>query len=551
MSSAKPPSALRPFFAGAAFFSIVLLYCAWVLSLPLFPSQDGPVHLYYSQILSHLLSGSSPLFSQYFELRYPPPPYLVHYYLLLALSKLGGFLLAEKLFVCLIIVAFCCGFRFLATSIGSGAGWVSLWVPPLSLNWMLGMGFHNFCLSLALGLWAMGVWLRASRSRHWFWWAAFLLLLFTMLLTHPVPIPFVLAFAGCELLLRFWQGRRDGHSSSQLNFASLTHYSMDLAAIVLGGCALLYVALFLNRHAQPAAAAVPMNHVGLRVWLNYASLKTLSLVGNTKPGYLYRACFYLLLLGALALALRGIRCRWRKGKLQAGDLLLAGAFLLAVVIPFLPRNFNGSDYFSDRLIIYIWIAVLAAASRCLPLPARIQRLGALAAIAFSFGALFLTDHYIRPLSRHIQLLEKSPLPPAGPRGVFLWLPTEPENPLVSFDPYVWVSARYFRRTGTVMLNSPWLDLPILPIAPKGDHFALRFPPVLSNYPDYLYALLKRSQDARDQAAQYTDFALATGYSTPMSAPVDEVLTQPWPEPWRCTRQAWYAVCSPQPSSTKK
>ncbi len=76
------------------FWTFLLLYSWWVFSLPLFPSQDGPMHLYYVHVISRLLAGD-PSFAHYFSIRTPLPPYAIHYLLLLGFGKFVTPLVAE------------------------------------------------------------------------------------------------------------------------------------------------------------------------------------------------------------------------------------------------------------------------------------------------------------------------------------------------------------------------------------------------------------------------------------------------------------------------
>ena len=202
-ATAKPDQSSRPW-EDWVLFAVVVAYCAWVLSLPLFPTQDGAVHLYYAQVISRLLSKSA-LYSQYFAIRYPIPPYAVHYVLLMGVTKLLPPLVAEKAIVCLTISTFVYGFRSLARKLGPSAGIATLWIVPLSLNWMMGMGFYSFCLSMALGLWAMAFWLRAVKVRTFGSWAAYYVCLTVILFTHPVPLAITVAFVASELMLRVIQ----------------------------------------------------------------------------------------------------------------------------------------------------------------------------------------------------------------------------------------------------------------------------------------------------------------------------------------------------------
>jgi len=85
------------------FVGLVAMYCGWILSLPLFPAQDSPMHLYIASVLSSLFSGSNH-FSTYFYVRHLLTPYSLHYYFLIVLGRLFSFPIADKLLVCTIIV---------------------------------------------------------------------------------------------------------------------------------------------------------------------------------------------------------------------------------------------------------------------------------------------------------------------------------------------------------------------------------------------------------------------------------------------------------------
>ena len=43
------------------FLVLLAAYCVWILTLPLFPSLDGSLHLYYASVMGSLLSGSKDL----------------------------------------------------------------------------------------------------------------------------------------------------------------------------------------------------------------------------------------------------------------------------------------------------------------------------------------------------------------------------------------------------------------------------------------------------------------------------------------------------------
>jgi hypothetical protein len=148
---------------------------AWVFSLPVFPSQDGSMHLYTAQIIANLLA-SEPRFSHYFYIQHTLPPYSLHYYLLAAATQLVAPRLAEKLLVCGTSVILATGFRSFTRTTGDADGVVSLSVLPLLFHQPLLMGFYNFSLSLGITFWALAFWCEASRERRPRDWFIFLVL---------------------------------------------------------------------------------------------------------------------------------------------------------------------------------------------------------------------------------------------------------------------------------------------------------------------------------------------------------------------------------------
>ena len=64
------------------FYAILLAYVVWVFSLPVFPSQDGTVHLYYTEVVNSILRKDG-AFGSAFVIKHLFPPYSLHSYLLM------------------------------------------------------------------------------------------------------------------------------------------------------------------------------------------------------------------------------------------------------------------------------------------------------------------------------------------------------------------------------------------------------------------------------------------------------------------------------------
>ncbi len=518
------------------FLLLLGLYCWWVLSLPLFPTQDDPMHLYYVSVLAHLKAGS-PLFSKYFFIRHPPPPYTVHYAILLWLASFLPFVWAEKCMACLILVSTALGFRFLARSVGPNSGVMSLWIIPLALSWPLFMGFHNYCLSLSFGLWALGVWFRATRKHNVALFFLFLLLIVLILFTHPVPLLFVLAIVAGDVVIRMAQTRWAQPAPLTL---LITSYRWDLLFAALAFCSLAYIALFVNKSSSAQDLTAHFSRAAYASEL--ARLSTLCLATGGVATQLYRCALYAVLLLVLGLAWRGIRRHLRSANSSATAVLLLCAVAMIVVVPLLPRDMNGSQHFSDRLVICIWIAAIAAGSAGQALRPRVRNGMAIAASLLAVFAIGLANHVIRPTADRLALIEQAPVE-LHKLGILLDAPIKEKSRSLTFDPYLrWAGARYFRRAQAVMLNSPWLNLPILPLGRRPNALTDRFSPFELDVPPSLHEHLMNSPADREALLSSIDLIVFVGKPEPNSPVPDPLLAGDAGKRWRCHQNVWYFVC---------
>jgi hypothetical protein len=528
----------------------VFAYCAWVFTLPLFPTQDGPVHLYYTWILSRLFSGSQ-FFSQYFSLRHPIPPYSVHYLLLFSLMKAFSPLLAEKIVVALILAGFSFSFRYLIRTVSPENGSVlALFAVPLSLTWALGMGFHNYCLSLALSFLAIAFWFRAAATDRVAYRLGFLLICLVMLFTHPVPLFMTLAVVAGDMLLRmvklFYAAK--GSVTSIWADAALRR---DLICAALAFCSVAYIAIFVS--GSRTSEDLHHKFIQGRMLLDFVKAKPLILVFGNIGSRLYRIFLFALLGASLWVIYRSLRRRLSSAGftgLRSLDVLSVGAASILFLYPFIPRSINGSDFFADRLVIYVWMFAIAGASAGLTLrPAHLRLLTGVATIV-AVGVLAFSDKELRTAAHNLEKIEHPTIMPPGHRGIYIDAPVEPATFFLNFSPYIWSSARYFRVTGSVMLNAPWLDLSILPLAPVNRLFTNLFQPKVVNYPDTFAELLLKSQRARDMIKSDLDFIIFVGYSGHDPNTVDNILKRRWSRTWDCRRDQWYAICSSPEQQSK-
>lgn len=451
------------------FAGLVLVFCAWAFSLPLFPTQDGPMHKYYVHVIASLLTGS-PDYHGYL-IRHPFPPYATHYALLLGLTRFLPFDVGEKLLICLIFVCTAYGVRFCARSFGPSGDVLSLCMVPLVLHWSVVMGFLNYSLAVALFFLGAGLWCRAAAG-HPRLWLSFALISLLLAVTHPIPLLLLIVFCGLDLVLRLVQGYRMSREKESVTF-SLNHNRwlfFGLAATVL---CFLYPLASVDR----SRSASNLRSFGFH---KDALVSSVALFGispfDTRSKNLfidgYRVGLVVLLLGCLCLAAIGFTRRWQAGRLRSSDSMGLLAVAVLCAIPVLPASMNGSDFFSQRLMVFPWLGAIAAASGY-ELPRRVARPATVFAILLTIVTLLPAEVFFRPVARQLFALEQQPLP-GHTEGLALLDPAMLKAVRVQhqlgFNPYLWSGALPLLHAGDVMLNSPFMDQKITPLmpAPGGD-----------------------------------------------------------------------------------
>ncbi len=566
----KRPIAAVQISLNVVLFAIVAAYVIWLLSMPAWPSQDGPVHLYYTRVLDTLFSGAASPFRPYFFIKHLLPPYALYYYALLALSHFMPLLAADRVVICCYVVSFILGFRYCARAIGPNANVASLLASVLVFNWALGMGFANFCLSLSFALWAIGLWLRLGRGPDLGKRFAFFTLLIVITLTHPVPLLLVLGFCGLDLICRYIAARKAWRPLERHELGA------GLLTLVCGSLCMLYVKAFTVAHPLEQRTKV----YGTFSQHFLRRIKDLLIVKNVEVLYgrwweiqLYRISLGLILVVAVVFAVQ----QWRRHRAArvwtAGDSMMVYAACFFLIMPFLPSDISGAYYFFERLNIMLWITALLAASGWSPqtraesqgvstlsdpkAAMQLSRQTRLAGAATAVFALVLTtilihslDRTLRPFAERDYRLAHTELPLRGHLAMVLDGDQERRYRWAGppWDPYYWDTVALLRHNDGIMANPPWLDSPIIPLAETSVIPGSILPPLLANSPLILGYRLKDTPALRSHVLDKTEVALFSPVGRGGSTAVPPMLGAGWScnapigEGYRlCTRGAAHTI----------
>jgi len=442
----------EPFLWRVLPLMFALSIAVMILRLPFFPSQDGPLHLYYVDVLRGLLTHSGP-YPQHFAIKSYVTPYAFVYYCLLALETVFPPLLSEKLLVCAYVLTFVLGFQFLAGSVTNSPGKWALAAAIFSLNSFLYLGFLNFLLATALVLVLGGGWLRwmgaLTPGR-----IAILAFVFALdLLTHPLPGAIFLSFAGLHLGVQLV---RDVLAPGGTLRQGLRAHARPIAVLaVMGMAAAVWVLSFRDvapggiRPYRPGSLAVAIQ--GLRLMWLAPLLNPL----------------YLAVLQALAgfAALTLVMGWWkRRGRVGAAAITATAAAAVCLVVSCAaPFSVNNSSHFAQRFGLYWVIFLLLAAAAVKPPRACTTAMGILALSAAPVLIVFQSSVLSAAVS---QLTASMDVPPAPPGSLGIVVAEPGPGVGLGADLVLWSGAHWFRRSQAILTNDAWLDLPWIMIRPR-------------------------------------------------------------------------------------
>ena len=384
-----------PRWQDAAFFLALAAVLAYILWLPVFPSGDGPAHLYFASVLASLVE-KQPGYSSFYAVRHLVAPYALHYLALIGLEQFVTAAVAEKIFVACIVANSALGFRFLARCLAGTSGAaianasvISLWVIPLAITWSLGAGFFNFCFAVGTMFWALGLYtLLPSASAL----AALVLTLVLLVFSHPVPLMVLIVFLAGDLAL--------------LLLATRAVPKLKAAAFTLACVAMLGPLSIADKGHTGASAILPDVQPHWDVLLAIVTGQNLGLISGTQALQIAaQAGLVLIVPGAVWLVAR--RLRWRALTPADRLMLIATTFLFGTW--FFPRSLNGSFYFPQRMWDIAWPVILATAAGA-SMTARLRARLAIGAIVLTAVTWAVTVPVLTPVARKQALLAAAPLP---------------------------------------------------------------------------------------------------------------------------------------------
>lgn len=316
----------RPALALFVFLTALQLVPVW--SAVYVPTGDGPTHVYNAWVLHGLVTGTAPpnIDAAYRIDWRPHPNWSGHVFMALAIAVFPP-LVAEKLFLTLILATLCFGAWYLTTAVDPRNDVYAFLVFPFTYTQTLVAGFYNFSLSVGLFLIILGVWWRRRGDRR---------------------APAIATLAALLILCYFTHIQATLLACAAIGFLSLvTRRFMHLVAIVP---VIPLIATF--GRTEESSVGDPLD-LSVR-WIAARVLTGVETMHSLGGGQLLLAKIVAALFAAL-IVLTLVRDRRRREV----NLLAVVALLFAAMMFWLPAPAISRELFLQRNALFVYLTLAA------------------------------------------------------------------------------------------------------------------------------------------------------------------------------------------------
>lgn len=168
------------------FVVMIVIHLIPIWKFAYFPTQDGPSHIYNSQVLKDF-RDSEYQFSDYYKLNIKPFPNWISYIILAGFQFIFSPIVSERLFLTIYVVVMAISFYYFLGVFGHKRRIFAFISFPFIYNFLFLMGFYNFAISVPLMFFSIGYFWKHKDSINWKSGIILGLLLVLTYFSHPVP----------------------------------------------------------------------------------------------------------------------------------------------------------------------------------------------------------------------------------------------------------------------------------------------------------------------------------------------------------------------------
>jgi hypothetical protein len=142
------------------FYLFIVINLIPVLAFKLFPTVDGPAHLYNSKLIVELIKDSNGTLNDFFYFNNSINPNWFGHFLLSLFISIFPYFVAEKIVLLFYLIGIPVSIRFLFKTLSIENKYLLYLVFPFTYSFLFYYGFYNFNIGLVLFFWGLGLWIK-------------------------------------------------------------------------------------------------------------------------------------------------------------------------------------------------------------------------------------------------------------------------------------------------------------------------------------------------------------------------------------------------------
>lgn len=325
----------NPIIERSFFFIIVLLFASPLLVQSYFPTNDGPAHIYNSHLILEFITGNSNIVSQLYQFNSHIEPNWIGHFLFVLFDFFFSSSISERLLVAICMVSLPISIRYFCKSTFTGKTYAAYLAIPFGYNFILVLGFYNFCLGLSILFFALAY---LNKSNFTFKGKSILVLFFfgiVLYFSHLIVYAIFLCILTTGILLY-----------RRFNLKNLLFVFLSQLPLILL-CLLFYI----FKSGSDTSDSMDLNE--LLKWF-YQSAPLLLYVEDSEKWFGLFFNFTLagiLIVGLLTkLNLGNLKNDWKKA-----SLIGLSIFIILLLYFFFPNSFATGGFISIRLLLLFYL----------------------------------------------------------------------------------------------------------------------------------------------------------------------------------------------------
>lgn len=333
------------------FYLFVTINLIPALSFELFPTADGPAHLYNSKVIAELIYDPSSSLSDFFSFNSSLNPNSSGHFLLWLFVSVFPYFVAEKIILVFYLIGLPLSMRFMFKTLAIDNKYLLYLVFPFTYSFLFFYGFYNFNIGVVLFIWGLALWIK-HLNKLTFKNGAILAFISTLICFSHVFVFMLFLLAIFILNITNLISRKLVKKADMVTVFKLVVFQLIILSF---GLSITILYLF-NLPANNTNSDYFTNNEILSFLMNISPSKG---INYGKANVFTQWIFYVILYLLLNILFYKLKARFNKTQYKLKNQIILWLTLTTLILVFLlPNGMGAGGFITHRLILFFFIFLL-------------------------------------------------------------------------------------------------------------------------------------------------------------------------------------------------